>query len=450
MTDSNGHAGRSSPPAAGILLFAAFFVLFILGPKHYDDSFGYLMGDDFRSPIYPMVIDFFRFIFGGNFEWLLVAFQLTVGACAVYWFTRQLAKAFGLSHQGFALLLALCATPYFGLSIQAGNAILSEALAYPLFLIAMGFLVESVTEKKLKPAIYFFLITTLLVLTRKQFLFLFVMIIPFLVFLRYSGVRWSRLFALSVLVCCLVPLTQFAESVNNYIRHGKLSPVSYTGIQLIVGAIYVSKADDVRAIADLRQKRFFETIHVLATEKALTLDMLGRIKDERVANKFSHFFSNYHNLMNAAGSAFKEVYDMSGSEPEYREALDRATMPLAITLIRENPLRYATLYALNLSYGFGGHGIGDGYGLRGIYFLILQLSVLLYLVLAARNDPSQVQMRNIVIFLSLAHWSNVSEVALLEPVLDRYSFYTSTLWMMMIAALIARAIERPAALRQPE
>jgi hypothetical protein len=140
---------------------------------------------------------------------------------------------------------------------------------------------------------------------------------------------------------------------------------------------------------------------------------------------------------------------MSGDEPGYREALDKAALSLAITLIRENPIRYATLYVLNLSYGFGGHGIGDGYGLRGAYFFVLQLAALLYLVLVAKDDASLLQMRNVAIFLSLVHWGNVSEVALLEPVLDRYSFYTATLWMMTIAALMARAIDRAPALRRP-
>jgi hypothetical protein len=98
---------------------------------------------------------------------------------------------------------------------------------------------------------------------------------------------------------------------------------------------------------------------------------------------------------------------MSGDEPGYREALDKAALSLAITLIRENPIRYATLYVLNLSYGFGGHGIGDGYGLRGAYFFVLQLAALLYLVLVAKDEPSLVQMRNVAIFLSLVR----SEIA---------------------------------------
>lgn len=450
MTDSQSQAGLTRTSVAGVWLLAAFCVLLILGPKHYDDSIGYLTGDDFRSPIYPLAIDLFRLTFGKYFEWPLVAFQLTAGGWALYWFSSRLAKTFELSQRGFALVLALCATPYFGISIQTGNAILSEALAYPIFLLAMGFLIQCIAENKLRPAIHFLLLTTLLVLTRKQFLFLFVMIIPLLFLLRHAGVRWSRLAALSILVCCLVPLTHFAESANNYIRHGKLSPVSYTGIQLIVGAIYVSKADDALAIADPVEKRYFEKIHAMASAKVLTLDTLDSVKDERIANRFQHFFVNYHNLMRTSSFAFNEVYGLSGSEQGYRESLDKAAMSLAITLIRENPIRYATLYVLNLSYGLGGHGIGDGYGLRGAYFFVLQLAALLYLVLAARGDASLLQMRNVAIFLSLVHWGNVAEVALLEPVLDRYSFYTSTLWMMTIAALMARAIDRAPALRRPE
>lgn len=450
MTESLSQAVRIRISVAGVWLFAAFCVLLILGPKQYDDSIGYLTGDDFRSPIYPLAIDLFRLTFGRYFEWPLVAFQLTAGGWALYWFSRRLAKTFELSQRGFALVLALCATPYFGISIQTGNAILSEALAYPIFLLAMGFLIQCIVENKLRPAIHFLLLTTFLVLTRKQFLFLFVMIVPLLFLLRHAGLRWSRLAALGILVCCLVPLTHFAESANNYIRHGKLSPVSYTGIQLIVGAIYVSKADDAFAIADPGQKHLFEKIHAMASEKALTLDTLDRAQQERITNRFQHFLSNYHNLIGIPALVFNDLHGMSGDEPGYREALDKEVMSLAITLIRENPIRYATLYVLNLSYGFGGHGIGDGYGLRGAYFFVLQLAALLYLVLAARGDATLLQMRNVAIFLSLVHWGNVSEVALLEPVLDRYSFYTSTLWMMTIAALMARAIDRTPALLPPE
>jgi hypothetical protein len=106
-------------------------------------------------------------------------------------------------------------------------------------------------------------------------------------------------------------------------------------------------------------------------------------------NSFQHFFTNYHNIIGTERHALERIYlGKSFTWPEQLIIQDREATRLALTLIRENPRRYVMMYLLNISYGLGGHGIGDGYGIRGNYFALLQLVALLLLCAYAITYPS--------------------------------------------------------------
>ena len=420
-----------------LLLAIAFFGLFFLGPAHYEDSAGYISGEGFRSPLYPLLVTIFGF-FGNYREWALIAFQLVTGYFAIGWFAKKFSSAVRLPPHGFDVFIILCATPYFGIVIKTGNAILTEGIAYPLFLITMGFLFNCLAEKRLRSAALFFLMTALLVLARKQFLFLFVIGLPLLYFLRLNGVAWVGIARLAGFLALLIPATFAVEGINGYVRHGSMIPVSYTGKQLLVGALFVADSHDTSAISNLNERRYFENLISIASTSNMTLETLANVQKQRTTNTFQHFVANYINLINIIDDTFSESYrSVYHTEAERVTMLDKTTKDLAIILIKRHTIKYGSVYVLNLIYGFGGHGIGDGYGLRGIYFFMLQLFLLIFVISASRDRPETIRIRNVVLFLSLVHWGNILEVSILEVALDRYTFYTSTIWLAVIAGLLS-------------
>ena len=425
-----------------VSVLAVFTLLMLHGPQHYTDTETYFNGTLIRSPLYPFVINVFRFLCGNSFEYWLVAFQLILGGWAIHTFCSVVSRQFSLPPWGVLVTLALAASPYFGLSIQTGNAILGEGLAYPLFLFAIYFLIRGLTEKSFRSIGIFVLFSVLLVLTRKQFLFLYP-IAFFLIgyFFFNGGGRAKTLYLLMILVVGGFSAS-FIEYANNYLRHNHFSPTSYTGIQLITMAIYVSKSTDILAIRDEQQAKLFQEIYSRTNQKKITLDTLADARQNQFINKFQHFYTNYPDIMTTVTRAVEDVYlGKSFTGDEGRITVERETTRLAFTLIQENPRRYAMMYLLNVSYGLGGHGIGDGYGIRGNYFVLLQLVAVLLLCAYSIRHRQKRPAAVVMIFLLLLHFANIAQVALVVPALDRYTFYTSTVLMVLLAALISKGIE---------
>jgi len=428
---------------AVVTILAAFILLLLHGPQHYTDSEGYLDGVFIRAPLYPFVIDVFRFFFGEYFEYWLVAFQLILGGWAVHSFCSVVSRQLSLPPWGFAVTLLLAATPYFGISGQTGNAILSEGLAYPLFLFAMRFLINGIVEVSFRSIGIFVLFSVLLVLTRKQFLFLFpIALFAILYFLFRGGGRAKMVYLLVILVVGGF-LAGFIEYTNNYVRHGYFGPFPYTGNQFITMAIYVSKSGDVLATRDEQQAKLFQEIYYEASLRKLTLESLGNLHFQgQFINRFQHFFINYGNILTTASRAVEKVYFGKSSTTSAKFAIaERETTRLALTLIRENPLGYAMMYLLNISYGLGGRDVADGYGMRGNYLALLQFVALLLLCIYAIPYPRKRPAAVMMLFMLLLHLANVAEVALVSLCLDRYTFYTSTVLMVFLAALISKGVE---------
>jgi len=425
-----------------VLVLSIFTLLMLHGPQHYTDSETYLNATLIRSPLYPFLIDIFRFFCGSSFEYWLVAFQLTIGGWAIYLFCSIISRQLFLSPLGFIVTLALAASPYFGLSIQTGNAILGEGIAYPLFLFAIYFLIRGLTEKSFRFIGSFVLFSFLLVLTRKQFLFLYP--IAFLIighFLFCGGGRLKVFYLLMILFLGGFSVS-FIEYANNYLRRDHFAPTSYTGIQLVTMAVYVSKSTDILVIRDEQQAKLFQHIYSRTNQKRITLDTLDAARQNQFLNKFQHFFTNYPDIMTEVIDAVENVYlSKTITRDEGQIIAERETTRLAFTLIKENPKRYAMMYLLNVFYGLGGHGIGDGYSVRGNYFVLLQLVAAVFLCKYLIQYPKKMPIAIVFIFLLLLHFSNIAQVALVVPALDRYTFYTSTVLMVFLTGLISKGIE---------
>jgi len=420
----------------------AFFFLFALGPKEYPDTAEYINGGLVLPTLYPIVIDVFRIVFKGYYGYGMMAFQLVFGGWAVYFISRFIARLYSLPPCALLILVALIASPYFGITIQTGNALLTEGLAYPLFLFATVYLLDGVTSLSFRSIIVFILLSALLVLTRKQFAFMFPIGLIAIIYYAFKTDARKGAAYLSLLLVVSWGAENFIERANNYFRSGQFASFSYAGGLLLGNAIYISKQSDINAIQDKQQALFFQEIYNESSRKRLTLESLEDVEKDLDVNFYGQYFINYHNLINVGKVALNKVYSSEmRTEVERAIVTDSESKKLAMTLIRENPKSYAKLYFLNVTYGLGGHGIGDGYGVRGSYFAILQL-VMVLLVLAhsiriRRVDP----LASSVLLIFLLHLASVAETAILLPVGDRYSFYTSTLMMAIIFAFVAKGVE---------
>lgn len=122
----------------------------VLGSRLYNDSDQYIVMHIHREPLYPLWLLFFRSVLPEAVCYRAAGLvQCVLNALATYVLALRLKRLFSLDGVRRALIILLAFLPqaltYFGSSSRmymAGD-ILSESLAYPLFLITMMLLIET-------------------------------------------------------------------------------------------------------------------------------------------------------------------------------------------------------------------------------------------------------------------------------------------------------------------
>lgn len=109
------------------------------------DSAGYLTMATFRPPVYPLLVSAFRWIFGQLALDALVVFQVLLLATCSFMLARYLAGKL-LAGDKISLTLLVCIL--FAGGVGMSPYILSEALAYPLFLLTCLFALVFWFEKR--------------------------------------------------------------------------------------------------------------------------------------------------------------------------------------------------------------------------------------------------------------------------------------------------------------
>lgn len=131
-----------------------------------------------REPLYPSIVALFRFLFGkgGNDEYLLfvVIFQAFLIGYAIYNITKYLSKEFKLNNFGtftvFFIFIAVSLMNRFLAKRGAmySNSIMSEGIAYPLYILFIRYCFEYVCTYRRKAFFIATMLSLLLVSTRKQ------------------------------------------------------------------------------------------------------------------------------------------------------------------------------------------------------------------------------------------------------------------------------------------
>ena len=132
--------------------------------------------DIYRSAGYPLFIALHKFLFGSKYISFLIFRQFVLIIYSVFNLKNKIALHLKLSkRQSFFILLLLLAPVFY--EIKVINVVLSEALAYPLYLLIVGNLFDFIATKHFKNIVYSCLLFLILIQVRGQFMFLVVVML---------------------------------------------------------------------------------------------------------------------------------------------------------------------------------------------------------------------------------------------------------------------------------
>jgi hypothetical protein len=404
-----------------IVLRLSSFVVFIFiwlsaGVRLEGDSGSYIDGSILRSPLYPLIIKLFSSIDGSLY--LLILFQLLLGLYAIHIFLGALRKIFDFDIIIQTLVLAFIALPYYFITVNQrffiGNLIMTESICYPLYLLASAAIIRAVIEQRLKFYLHFVLLMALLILTRRQFLFLypFFAIVWLALFIQKEKIPFSRFVLLGIFILSIIA-TNMLERTYQYVRHDRFTTIPFTGRQLLVIPMFVAREDDKDLFNDEERRDIFSLVYKYMADEDIAFSELGSISlnvysaYERHYNHISHYL-----IPGSAQAVLGDRYD------EY--AMDEHAVKISLALMKRHFKDYLRVYLKNIEVNSGRKAIVF------FFFFLFVLTLINYIRLRSK-------VLLILLFAFIMQLGNYMLIALVEPIVWRYTVYTSQVMFVLIA-----------------
>jgi len=426
---------KSSQNLYILAIFSVFMIVFgSLGTIMSSDSSDYILKSIIRSPLYPLFIDFIKSMFGSQNYSPLAIIQLFLGFFACYRMVRTLQDIFKFNNIVFIILFLLHLTPY---GFLFGNTLLSEGLAYPLFLLAMQAFFKGLLRKNMKALFFFVLFTSLLILTRRQYLFLYVVgFIAYVYIILFwekeprkeprkelgeeprEGHRLKNYFALTLLLSIIG--TNLLERSYHYYYNDKFTPVPFVGFQLITMPLYLSSEEDLHIFKDKTEASIFKEAQIYMKEKRCNASERW---SKNQHPEFNHFYMNYNNVCWHSLSPA-----LSNNHINDWNVKDNLLNHMAWQLIKADWKRYVSLYLRNVIHGLGGYYL----------FFLIFFTFVASLHFHIKNKDT---LSLALFFVILISYGNYFLVAFFEPAMTRYTFSTNIIMISLFIVGILNALK---------
>lgn len=462
--DRQEGAGQIILPGAFLIFFGILWYISPIGI--YPDSGSYISLQSGREPLYPLFLAFFRFIFreGDTIVWLAGSGQLdsekavelihTWPALRVSLFVQSMAAGFACWYltcvirrvfslnlfltvlTGLCTLIPYILTPLASSSHMVLNkAVLTEGLAFPMFSVFTGCMVQGLFAQEKKRRFYGAALvwSLLLALARNQML-VTAAVWGVAVFYEIArSRRWKYLAGLALSLAVFFGGRMLCHQIYNRLAHEGYSGAATGSYNMLTTLLYLSDGEDGVLLTDDAQRALFETMH-------RQMEAEGMTRADAPAGLLNRA---YH---------YEEYYDRIGfgiQQPclfgyvEEQGILDgealNAVVGIALQMDRELFPHLAGAYISNyfatvvsgLTRSVAASGMIMGIYAAGIYTIAILL--MLYLFWNNRNSRAALLM----LFALLMIGANVSATALMIMCLSRYMIYNTALFY--IAGLMCLA-----------
>jgi uncharacterized protein (TIRG00374 family) len=386
------------------------FLILLKGPVLTDDSSSYINHWPTRSPGYPCLLD----LFGGHY-YILIFSHTLAGIFSVLFFCSKLSAVLLIPKKYEIFVSFLLLVPYFPLSIFFGiaNLVGTESVSYSLFLVSIGYFIYGLVNNDRQSILLSCLMLFFLMLTRKQFIFLYPVYVVMLLCKR--NYKKSLSFVLIIFISYFA--ANVSEKIYNGINNSHYTGIPFTGIQLVIRPLWISDQNDVKLFSGINKEVFVSVLQAMDTRKV----SLKACKESNLPIQcgYHHFLESYNIICWQILYPILKSYGITDWW-----VIDKMTLDFTFELIRNNAFEYFVEY-------YSAVKNGDGF----YYSVLLVLSIIASVVDVFRRNSVSSQILLMVSMMSLA---NILLVSIAEPLLQRYTFYTSFLQIAVIILLLIK------------
>jgi hypothetical protein len=405
------------------ILFIAITLCFVLktGAIYYPDSQGYINMDIYRSSGYALFIAFHKLFFGSFFMNFLLLSQFLLNIYSVFFITKNIEKCLSLSVWNSNFLLILFSIPFF-YDIKVINSVLSEALAYPFFLLIVGNIFTFITFKNFKTIYISLILLLILIQVRGQFLYTVPILIIVILITKINN-QYTRKHWIAIAVVVLIPFISVGtDIVFHKVEHNKAVTTPWTGIQISAMPFFVSKPNDYLSFKSKLQQEYFKFIYSNLEKKKMLFSQVP----EYPLSKIDYYYANYIEIANnTIGNGGEDFLKNKYTPNELIIMNDKLSASLTIQLIKNNFIDWLKLYLQNIIKGIGSS--------KSLILTVLLLIFSFYKIIKSNNIIAK------FIFIgTLLILGNVALVAIAEPTTSRYCFYTNWILISIVMVLFQK------------
>ncbi|OIQ30757.1 MAG: hypothetical protein BM564_00675 [Bacteroidetes bacterium MedPE-SWsnd-G2] len=413
-----------------LLLFYLIVFLFNISQNaiYSYDTYGYLDAMPNRYPGYIAFLKILKFVPENYFNIITVGVQSIIGLTGVHFFFRKLSTIFRFKWYIKVLMLLLLVFPFFPPLLVANN-LCSEALSYPLYLIALGLSFDLLFKSHTRYFGLLLLVLTGLSLTRGQFIITSV-VIGGIYFLKH--VYSLKLFHIRrVLLLLLLPLViKGIDMEYHKLKDGIFMATPFSYVNAIAAPFYVSQASDKALFTDIEQMQLFNSCYAQLQSKGL---LISEYPNSDLKEQYMVYHRNVPKICNQTihVTALDYYYQKAlalDHPPKKASALsylhaEQNYRAMFTPLLFDNFWAWSNLYMTNMAHGF---------------FSIVILFALIIICFYTGIQVAFKSKRKMLypFTLSALTLANASIVAFASHSIMRYLFYNYSLILLLLIAII--------------
>lgn len=400
-----------------LFIFLFTFIIILYSPlKFYPDSEDYIKMGIIRSPLYPLFLNCIKYFSRDYFSFMLIFIQGFLGLSSVYFFIKTLKNNLKLTFFWYIPISLVLLMPYYT-GFKIANSVLSEALSYPLYLIAVSFYFSALLKEQKKQLVYSLPFLFLLLLTRNQFLYLIPIGILLLFWISIKQKSIKKNIGLTLLFILLPVLSLMTDRVYHGIKHGHYVNTPWTGLHLITPAFFVAHENDVSIYKTEEERKFFNTVYAALQKKQLSIH---RGETGKYIDNIDLYITEYSEIANH--TIYDEgikTFDDSLSPDEKTIKLEKLTKKMWLPLVFQNFKEWLKIYFYNI---INAHGAS--------IFLIALLFIYVVINLKSKNYETE----KIILLSSALILSNTALVAIGMHTIFRFTFYNQ--WVLFLTVFV--------------
>ena len=409
-----------------LAIFISFALIFFLGANFNPDSSSYINDNRIRPPAYPLIINFFDYIFKNNGLIILAFFQVFLWICASIYFSTFLCKVFDFVDNYKYLFLFFLLIPINPIH-QYGNTILTESFSYICCIGIFINMYKVYLYQNKKNVLYLFFILFFALTLRHQMIFLNFSIFIFSIILFLVSKQKKFLILFSVSILSFFSATLINKSYS-FLKFNQFEENKRIGLQILILPLFNISKESILKIDNEEQRE----IIIEMKEKFNNIDPFYKKNQSNSIlplRKINHYASSYNIIISYSVSPVIRKYfpDLTQSQ------IDKELIKLTKTILKTS-LKYETIKTLK---GYLNNIIILGF-FNVFWFLIC--SVIFFLSLFKFLETKSPLMF-LILFFSTNHFVNIALVSVVEPVLFRYSFYTNLVMCTVVLGLCLKAIK---------